>query len=97
MNSINELLISAHSIRHAMSDNLLSVFTLQLSTVLLTSHYEKVDFLLVCFSSIDTCIQEMKRLQQLFDQLNMDVYNPSGLNLLWPDRVAFLFVSYSQC
>ncbi|KAE9409415.1 hypothetical protein BT96DRAFT_807058 [Gymnopus androsaceus JB14] len=77
MNSINEILISAHSFRHAMTDNLLSVFTLHLSTVLLNTHYEK----------------EMKRLQQLFDELNMEVYNPSGLNLLWPHKVAFLFVS----
>jgi len=76
MNSINELLISAHSVRRAMIDNLVSVFSLQLSTVLLSSHYEK----------------EMKRLQQLFDELNMEVYNPSGLNLLWPQKVAFLFL-----
>ncbi|KAJ4485469.1 Golgin subfamily A member 7/ERF4 family-domain-containing protein [Lentinula aciculospora] len=76
MNSINELLISAHSFHHAIVDNLFSVFTLQLSTVLLNTHYER----------------EMKRLQHLFDQLNADLYNPSGLNLLWPQRVAFLFL-----
>ncbi|KAJ3973202.1 Golgin subfamily A member 7/ERF4 family-domain-containing protein [Lentinula raphanica] len=78
INSINERLISAHSFRHAMIDNLLAVFTLQLSTVLFETHYDK----------------EMQRLQQLFDELNADLYNPSGLNLLWPQKVAFLFVSY---
>lgn len=76
-----------------MTDNLLSVFTLHLSTVLLNTHYEKVCFLSIIFTSIDTLAQEMKRLQQLFDELNMEVYNPSGLNLLWPHKVAFLFVS----
>jgi hypothetical protein len=76
MNSINELLISAHSFRHTMIDNLLSIFTLQLSPLLVGSHYDR----------------EMKRLQQLFDELNMEIYNPLGLNLLWPHKVAFLFL-----
>ncbi|KAJ7480060.1 Golgin subfamily A member 7/ERF4 family-domain-containing protein [Mycena galericulata] len=76
INAINELLISAHSLRHSFLDNMLSVFTLQLSRVLLTSHYEK----------------EMRRLQQLISELNAEVYNPVGLNILWPRRVAFLFM-----
>ncbi|KAJ3789751.1 Golgin subfamily A member 7/ERF4 family-domain-containing protein [Lentinula aff. detonsa] len=76
INSINELLISAHSFRHAMIDNFFSVFTLQISAVLFETHYDR----------------EMKRLQQLFDELNTDLYNPSGLNLLWPQKVAFLFL-----
>ncbi|KIK70337.1 hypothetical protein GYMLUDRAFT_267200 [Collybiopsis luxurians FD-317 M1] len=76
MNSINELLISAHSFRRAMVDNWLAIFTLQISTVLWSTHYER----------------EMKRLQQLFDALNTELYNPSGLNLLWPQKVAFLFL-----
>ncbi|KAJ6498000.1 Golgin subfamily A member 7/ERF4 family-domain-containing protein, partial [Mycena vitilis] len=77
INDINELLISAHSMRHSFLDNALSVFTLQLSRLILTSHYEK----------------EMRRLQLLIDELNMQVYNPAGLNILWPRKVAFLFVS----
>ncbi|KAF5361680.1 hypothetical protein D9758_007382 [Tetrapyrgos nigripes] len=76
INAINELLISAHSLRHAILDNVLAVCTLQLSRVLLTSHYEK----------------EMTRLQRLFEELNEEVFNPVGLNLLWPRRVAFLFL-----
>ncbi|KAJ7771952.1 Golgin subfamily A member 7/ERF4 family-domain-containing protein [Mycena maculata] len=76
INAINELLISAHSLRHSFLDNMLSVLTLQLSRVLVTSHYEK----------------EMHRLQQLLEQLNAEVYNPVGLNILWPRRVAFLFM-----
>ncbi|KAJ6519236.1 Golgin subfamily A member 7/ERF4 family-domain-containing protein [Mycena sanguinolenta] len=77
INAINEVLISAHSLRHALLDNMLSVFTLQLSRVLLTSHYEK----------------EMGQLLLLIQGLNERVYNPVGLNILWPRRVAFLFVS----
>ncbi|KAJ6569544.1 Golgin subfamily A member 7/ERF4 family-domain-containing protein [Mycena capillaripes] len=76
INAINELLISAHSMRHSFLDNMLSVFTLQLSRLILTSHYEK----------------EMRRLQLLIDELNVRVYNPVGLNILWPRSVAFLFM-----
>ncbi|KAJ7293910.1 Golgin subfamily A member 7/ERF4 family-domain-containing protein [Mycena rebaudengoi] len=76
INAINELLISAHSLRYSFLDNFLSVFTLQLSRLLTTSHYEK----------------EMHRLEQLIDELNAAVYNPVGLNILWPRRVAFLFM-----
>ncbi|KAJ7451140.1 Golgin subfamily A member 7/ERF4 family-domain-containing protein [Mycena latifolia] len=76
INAINELLISAHSLRHSFLDNLLSVFTLQLSRLLMTSHFEK----------------GMRRLQQLINELNAQVYNPVGLNILWPQRVAFLFM-----
>ncbi|KAF7367427.1 Golgin a7 [Mycena sanguinolenta] len=76
INAINEVLISAHSLRHAFLDNMLSVFTLQLSRVLLTSHYEK----------------EMQQLQLLIQGLNERVYNPVGLNILWPRKVAFLFM-----
>jgi len=35
----------------------------------------------------------MKHLEQLFEDLNVEVFNPAGLNLLWPRKVAFLFVS----
>jgi hypothetical protein len=36
--------------------------------------------------------QEMERLRYLFDDLNAGLYNPVGLNMLWPRDVAFLFV-----
>ncbi|KAL0065667.1 hypothetical protein AAF712_007308 [Marasmius tenuissimus] len=76
INAINERLISAHSLRWSALDNFLAVFTLQLSRLLVTTHYEK----------------EMKLLEQLFRDLNAEVYNPVGLNLLWPRKVAFLFL-----
>ncbi|KAF7437304.1 hypothetical protein PC9H_004143 [Pleurotus ostreatus] len=76
INAMNELLISAHSLRHSFFDNVLAVLTLQLSRIVTTSHYEK----------------EMQRLQQLFDDLNARLFNPVGLNLLWPRKVAFLYL-----
>ncbi|KIJ21343.1 hypothetical protein PAXINDRAFT_123006 [Paxillus involutus ATCC 200175] len=77
INDINEILISAHSIYHSLLYNALAVFTLQLSTLLTTSHYTK----------------EMRRLERKIAELNTQVYNPVGLNILWPQKVAFLFVS----
>lgn len=41
--------------------------------------------------------QEMKRLQELITQLNSELYNPVGLNILWPRKVAFLFVRDIPC
>ncbi|KAJ7102507.1 Golgin subfamily A member 7/ERF4 family-domain-containing protein [Mycena belliarum] len=76
INAVNELLIAAHSLRHSFLDNFLSVFTLQLSRLLMTTHFEK----------------KMRQLQQLIDELNAQVYNPVGLNILWPKKVAFLFM-----
>ena len=35
----------------------------------------------------------MNRLKQLIEQLNSELYNPVGLNILWPRNVAFLYVS----
>ena len=45
INAINELLISAYSLRHTFLDNTLAVFTLQLSKLVKTPHFEKVCFL----------------------------------------------------
>jgi len=39
----------------------------------------------------------MKRLQELITQLNSELYNPVGLNILWPSNVAFLFVRHDPC
>lgn len=36
--------------------------------------------------------QEMKRLHHLIDDLNTRTYNPRGLHILWPRKVAFMFV-----
>jgi len=76
INMINEVLISAHSLRQSLLDNVMAVFTLQLSRLVLTSHYEK----------------EMERLRRIIDDLNTGLYNQVGLNILWPESVAFLFL-----
>ena len=42
INSINELLISAHTLRHSFLDNVVAIFSLQISKLFLTTHFEKV-------------------------------------------------------
>jgi len=76
INSINELLISAHTLRHSFLDNVVAIFSLQISKLFLTTHFEK----------------EMMRLQHLIDDLNIGTFNPVGLNILWPRNVAFLYL-----
>ncbi|CEL58223.1 Golgin subfamily A member 7 OS=Gallus gallus GN=GOLGA7 PE=2 SV=1 [Rhizoctonia solani AG-1 IB] len=76
MNSINEVLISAHSLFPSFVYNSVAILTLYLSTLFVSSHYDK----------------EMQRLRLLMDQLNREVYNPQGLNILWPQNTAFLFL-----
>lgn len=76
INAINEILISAHSLSHSCLDNVLAFFTLQLSRLVTTTHYEK----------------EMSRLLQLIDVMNKNTFNPVGLNIVWPKNVAFLFL-----
>ncbi|KAH7344462.1 Golgin subfamily A member 7/ERF4 family-domain-containing protein [Rhizoctonia solani] len=76
MNSINEVLISAHSLFPSFVYNSVAILSLYISTLFVSSHYDK----------------EMRRLRLLIDQLNREVYNPQGLNILWPQRTAFLFL-----
>ncbi|KAH7103122.1 Golgin subfamily A member 7/ERF4 family-domain-containing protein [Auriculariales sp. MPI-PUGE-AT-0066] len=76
INSVNEILISAYSLRRAALDNTLAALTFYATTIFMDSHYDR----------------EMKRLAALLDNLNAELYNPRGLNILWPRRVAFLFL-----
>jgi len=76
INAINEILISAHSLSRSCMDNMLAFFTLQLSRLVTTTHYEK----------------EMSRLHQLIDEMNKITFNPVGLNIVWPKDVAFIFL-----
>lgn len=76
INSINELLISAYSPWHALIDNALAIFSLQLSKLFFRTHYRK----------------EMERLHEKIKDLNKVLFNPVGLNILWPRKVAFLFL-----
>ncbi|QRV91559.1 coiled-coil vesicle tethering family A protein [Ceratobasidium sp. AG-Ba] len=76
MNQINEILISAHRLLPSFIHNALGILTLYISTLFIPSHYDK----------------EMRRLRLLIDQLNREIYNPQGLNILWPQRSAFQFL-----
>ncbi|OCH84764.1 hypothetical protein OBBRIDRAFT_829289 [Obba rivulosa] len=76
INAINEQLISACSLSHSLLDNALAFFSLQISRAVKKSHYEK----------------EMDRLHQIIDDFNVKLYNPAGLNILWPRKVAFMFL-----
>lgn len=93
INDINEILISAHSARHSFIYNFLAVFTLHLTTIFLTSHYDKV---CSCDLRVNVLnrkfVQEMRRLKRRIEEMNTQIYNPVGLNILWPRNVAFLFV-----
>ncbi|KAF8480902.1 Golgin subfamily A member 7/ERF4 family-domain-containing protein, partial [Russula ochroleuca] len=77
INAINEILISAYGLWHSVFDNCVEIFSLQLSRVLISTHYER----------------EMKRLERHMDDLNRQLFNLAGLNMLWPRKVGFLFVS----
>jgi hypothetical protein len=76
MNAINEVLIDAHSLRWAFWDNVVQVFSLQLSRLVLSTYYDK----------------QMLRLERLIESLNAELFNPVGLNIIWPRSVAFLFM-----
>ncbi|KAF8499124.1 Golgin subfamily A member 7/ERF4 family-domain-containing protein, partial [Russula emetica] len=76
INAINEILISANSLWHSVFDNGVEIFSLQLSRLVISTHYER----------------EMKRLQRLIDDLNRQLFNLAGLNMLWPRKVGFLFL-----
>lgn len=76
VNGINEILISAHSLKRAAVHHVLAVVTLYVSSMLIDSHYEK----------------EMSRLRTFIDQCNEQLYHSQGLNILWPRQNGFLFL-----
>ena len=98
INAINEILISAHSLGYAFIDNALAYFTLQMSRAVKKTHHDKASCPpsrkkknLVRLHLLDK--QEMGRLKDLIDGLNVEMYNPVGLHIKWPRDAAFLFVS----
>ena len=95
INTINEHLIEAYSLQHSFIDTALAFFTLQLSRLVLRSHHDKVNAkpLIWSGSAHQLPTQEMARLRSAIDDLNTKVYNPVGLNILWPRKMAFMFVS----
>jgi len=78
----------------------LAFFTLQLSRLVTTTHYEKVRprsrqrvAKWILTSAGFGVGQEMSRLHQLIDAMNTTTFNPVGLNIVWPKNVGFIFVS----
>ncbi|KAF8308440.1 hypothetical protein DL93DRAFT_2159016 [Clavulina sp. PMI_390] len=76
INDINELLISAHDLGKSARYNALAAFTLYVSTLVMSSHYD----------------QEMQKLEALIEEKNANLYQPQGLRILWPRKTAFLFL-----
>jgi len=76
INSINERLISAHSVKAAMLDNTIAILSLYISTIFRKTHYEK----------------EMQMLRGLIEQINKELFHSRGLRILWPRQVGFLFL-----
>ncbi|KAL5534715.1 hypothetical protein ACEPAG_1179 [Sanghuangporus baumii] len=76
INTINETLLDAHSLRWSFVDNTLAVLTLYISRLFIESNYDR----------------KMRRLRELIEKLNKEMYNPVGLNILWPKHVAFMFL-----
>jgi len=76
INAINERLLAAHSLRGAALENALAFFTLQLSRAVWRGKYDT----------------EMQKLKELIDDYNVKLYNPEGLHIRWPRKVAFLFL-----
>ncbi|KZV74793.1 hypothetical protein PENSPDRAFT_647787 [Peniophora sp. CONT] len=76
INALNEVLFSAYSLRYGLLDNVLDIFSLHLSKLVLSTHYDR----------------EMRRLQRTIDDFNTRVYAPAGLYIRWPRDVGFLFL-----
>ncbi|KAK0543582.1 hypothetical protein OC846_004393 [Tilletia horrida] len=76
INEINLILIEAHDSAWSCFDNALAVLTLWISPLVLGSHYSRA----------------MRRLDQYIHQVNLQVFNPAGLEILFPRNCAFLFL-----
>ncbi|TNY17857.1 Golgin subfamily A member 7/ERF4 family-domain-containing protein [Rhodotorula diobovata] len=96
LNELNEVLASAHDPTKSFIDNCLAVLTLYLSSLLVSSHYERVRasrrLLTAWRLTLRWWVQEMRRLHSVLARANSDLYNPVGLNLLSPCENAFLFL-----
>ncbi|CAD6889000.1 unnamed protein product [Tilletia controversa] len=76
INEINLHLIDAHDSAWSCFDNALAILTLWISPLFVSSHY----------------IRSMRRLEEFIHQVNLQIFNPAGLNILYPKKCAFLFL-----
>ncbi|GAA5963877.1 hypothetical protein JCM3765_004049 [Sporobolomyces pararoseus] len=76
LNDLNLILARAHDPYKSIFDNVLAVVTLWISPLVLTSHYRK----------------EMNKFEECLQRINREHLNPVGLNLLNPEKNAYLFL-----
>ncbi|PLW40515.1 hypothetical protein PCASD_08852 [Puccinia coronata f. sp. avenae] len=76
LNDLNLILASAYDPYSSIFDNTLAILSLYISPWLLGTHHKR----------------QMALFQDTLDQYNKSVYNPVGLNILHPQKVAFLFL-----
>lgn len=102
LNDINDALLGANSFGWAVFDNCLMVATFHLSLLVRTSHFEKVrssssaSLPVPVETLFNPCwFQEINRLEALIESKNQEVWEPAGLRLRSPRKVAFMFVSPS--
>jgi len=76
LNDFNLILASAYDPYSSILDNTLAVLSLYISPWLLGTHHKR----------------QMSLFKDTLEQYNKLVYNPVGLNILHPQRVAFLFL-----
>lgn len=102
MNDLNSILASAYDPYRSILDNTLSVLTFYILPLFLQTHYEKVGarnqrlaMILQLFEPLrfSPILQEMKSFEDMLVTVNQSIFNPAGLNILHPRKVAFLFVS----
>ncbi|WVF68892.1 hypothetical protein IAT40_003665 [Kwoniella sp. CBS 6097] len=76
INDLNEILSAAYSVRGAIWDNLIAISSLWTSLIWRQSHFEG----------------ELTRAESFIHEINKDLFNPHGLNVLSPRDVALQFL-----
>nr|XP_018260533.1 uncharacterized protein I303_07455 [Kwoniella dejecticola CBS 10117]OBR82691.1 hypothetical protein I303_07455 [Kwoniella dejecticola CBS 10117] len=76
INTLNEIMYSAYSVKGAIWDNLVAVGTLWTSLIWRTSHFER----------------ELVRAEEYIQKSNKEIFNEKGLNVLSPRYVALQFL-----
>ncbi|EFP79989.1 uncharacterized protein PGTG_05214 [Puccinia graminis f. sp. tritici CRL 75-36-700-3] len=76
LNDFNLILASAYDPYSSILDNTLAVLSLYISPWILGTHHKR----------------QMNLFKDTLEQYNKSVYNPVGLNILHPQKVAFLFL-----
>ncbi|GAA5860498.1 hypothetical protein JCM8547_000323 [Rhodosporidiobolus lusitaniae] len=76
LNELNTVLASAHDPYKSIFDNCLAILTLYLSPYIVTTHYQR----------------EIRKFDEILIRANREKFNPAGLNLLSPQKNAYLYL-----